>query len=1114
MTLHLHRSNDLDALVVALAALPPLDPPDPFEPETLVLQTRGMERWLTMRLAECRGVFAHGRFVSFDDLLDELMEVLVPAQRAAHWRPGQLVWRIAEVLRNAPRDPELGALAAWLASTHATGDYAEEAALSDQIVQLAWRVAEVFHRYALHRPAMVEAWQLGEGEPGQEWQPALWRRLAADIGAPHPGRRLALLVHALAEDTPLPAGFPRRLALFGHHTMVPLHVDALAALGRRMDVHLFHPAIGPGEGGDENVRKHPLRASLGRLLDHFDELRAASAPDALRYPHLVPPDEETLLGRLQSAIYHGPLKEDLRPEPSVLSETEGDRSLQFHSCASPLRQVEVLRDELLSLFVADPTLEPRDVIVMTPNMETYAPLIDAVFRDGDKDLPKDSPLSAGFPPIHQLHDLSLRRTNPIAESFLAIMALAGTRYPLSTVLDLLALPPILAKVGLLEEELSRLQDLVREAKIRWGRDEHHRVDEDQPSTRRNTWTGGFDRLLLGHALASTGVDDFLGIVPVDDVEGKDETRTLGLFIDYLERLFDELSDLHVPRTVPAWRARLAQLVTNLLVHDDNSAGQAQAVLDVLAEVVARAELGGFTGELELDAMRGLLSDPLEARRPSVSFLSGGLTFCTLLPMRTIPFRVVCLLGMDDGEFPRSPHGLGFDLLEGQSKPGDRSPREDDRMTFLETIAAAKQHLLVTWTGYRATDKRELDAAGPVAELIESVRRGLGVETLKPPVLVAHPLQPFTPKNFRAPPQSFDRRYLRGANRILAPRNKLAPHWDKSLDATPSLSLSLDKLVAAFEDPSRWFCRERLRVSLAERGLTLDDREPIALNQLELWSLRNQVLGWELDAVDSEHRMRALEATGVLPFGAAGRLVLRQIEDEVRAIAERVRLLREPAWRQSQQNRVHDREPPPHPDPIPVNLRLGGVDISGQLDFVYGDCRIAHQAGKVRTKGVVALWVRHLALAATLRRPAWSFLVGQDRQATLLPVAPARARGLLFDLCQIHLAAYRQPLPFFPATSWAWLDDKPSTFSSTIGQQYEVPKKARDEWRRRGFEAGDIGDGTEAHAQLLFGQAEGDFPFEDSHFQRMAEDVLGPLRETPDGRVTSFSNERVLYWEDL
>lgn len=1139
MTLHLHRSNDLDALVKVLAALPPLDPPDPFEPETIVLQTRGMERWLTMRLADLRGVFAHGRFLSLDDLFDELMQTLMPAPDAAHWRPGQLVWRIAEVLRGAASDPELSALSAWLASTDlgpiapdAAGPTSASAALPDQIVQLAWRVAEVFHRYALHRPDMVDAWERndprgpGPSEPAPPWQPALWRRLAAGIAAPHPGRRLTLLIEHLAhlaptdrgDDRPppaLPPPFPRRLVLFGHHTLAPLHVRALAALGRHLEVHLFHPAIGPGRGGDRDVARHPLRASLGRLLDQLDQLLAEHAPDAVRHEHLVRPRDDTLLHRLQRAIFDGRIIDDLRPahpDPAPASDPP-DLSLQLHACASPLRQVEVLRDELLALFSADRTLEPRHVIVMTPNMETYAPLIDAVFRDGDRDLPPDNPLSAGFPPIHRLHDLSLRRVNPIAESFLAILDLAGGRYTLSEISDLLAMPPILAKAGLIEEELPRLVELVQRAHVRWARDEHHRAAESLPATRRNTWAGGFDRLLLGHALASTGVDDFLGVVPVDDVEGKDETRTLGLFVDYLERLFDELADLHEPRTVSAWRTRLAALVQTLLVHDDTSAGLAQAVLDVLGDLVTRAERGGFSGALELGAMRGLLADPLEARRPSITFLSGGLTFCTFLPMRTIPFRVVCLLGMDDGEFPRSPHGLGFDLLENQSEPGDRSAREDDRMTFLETLAAARDHLLVTWTGYRATDKRELDAAGPVAELVETVRRGLGADVLPAPTFVRHPLQPFTPNNFRLPPMSFDLRYLRGARRIVGERQPPPPHWDGQVDAELPAVISLDKLVDCFVDPSRWFCRERLRVWLAERDTSVEDREPLALNALELWALRDRVLGWELDAIDPEQRMRALEATGQLPFGAAGRLALRQIEDDVRAIAERVRALRAAAWREHLATPGRPPSPPPHhPDPIGVALRLGGVDLVGQLDFVYGTQRIAHQAGKVKPKNELALWVRHLALAATLCRPVTSYLVGQDRVARLVALAPARARELLTRLVGLHLAAHRTPLPFFPATAFHWLEGRPP--GAPIPSGADVPPKARDEWRRR-FDQEDVGDGVEAHAAMLFdASGDGDFPFDDSRFHDAADALWGPLMAAPDGAWTADPMARVLRSEAL
>jgi len=1092
VTLHIHRGNDLDALLSALTRLPPLDPPDPFEPETIVLQTRGMERWLSMRLAESRGVFAHGRFLAFEELLDQLMDALVPAERAADWRPGRLVWRIAEVLRGAPDDPDLYPLAAWLASTHALTSSAS-AALSDQIVQLASRIAEVFHRYALHRPDRVDAWELGQDEPGQEWQSALWRRLAAEIGAPHPGKRLAALSLRL-RDAPLPADFPRRLVLFGHHTMAPLHVRALAALGRRMEVHLFHPAIGPADGPGSSVSRHPLRASLGRLLEDFEGLLALEAPDAIRHPCLSPPSDDTLLHRLQKALYHGLAEEDLRGD--------ADRSLQFHACASPLRQVEVLRDELLTLFAADRSLEPRDVIVMTPDMETYAPLIDAVFRDGDKDAPSDHPLSAGFPRIHRLHELSLLRTNAIAEAFLAVLALVGGRYPLSAMLDLFAMPPVLLKAGLLEDELSRLQDLVNEAKIRWGRDEHHRMLFGQPATRRNTWAGGFERLLLGHALASTGVDDFLGVLPVDGVEGKDETRTLGLFVDYVERLFDELADLPLARTVSAWRLRLSRLVTNLLVGDDTSAGQAQLVFEVLHDLAARAEEGGFSGELELGALRGLLTEPLESRRPSVSFLSGGLTFCTLVPMRTVPFRVVCLLGMDDGAFPRSPHGLGFDLLEREPRqPGDRSARDDDRMTLLETLLAVQSHLLVTWTGYRATDKRELDLAAPVAELVEAVRRGLGVSALPASVLVRHPLQPFAPANFRDPSQSFDQRYLRGARRIQAPREKLPRHWDGELDAVSSLCIALDRLVACFEEPSRWFCRERLRVSLTGRDFALEDREPMSLNQLERWQLRNQILAWELAKVDPAQRLHALEASGVLPLFAAGRLAMDQIEDEVAAIAERVRLLREPAWRA-----CHAGHPPAHPAREEVDLLMGGLHLTGQLDLVYGQSRIVHQAGKLRMKGLVALWVRHLALAAALRRPVVSHLIAQDKLATLQPLAPTRARELLFRLAALELDAHRRPLRFFPATSWAWLASQPAD---------EPPKRVRDEWRRRGVDGGDDqGDGAETHTHLLFGQEPGDFPFDDSDFQRLASDVLGPLRETPDGRTTPSAGDWVLQMEDL
>lgn len=1139
MTLTIHRGNRLEELVEHLAALPPLDPPDPFEPETLVLQTRGMERWLGMRLAETRGVFAHARFIAFDDLLNELMDALLPDPRALQWRPGNLVWRIAETLRlafgvghdlgaEARTDLDLTALASWLARVRppSVADLPPALAprlLTEQVIRLAWHIADVFHRYALYRPAMVEAWSQGQAHvgpgdtpPGDRWQPVLWHRLATLIGADAPGRRIQRLIERLDDGAPLPPRFPRRVVLFGHHTMAPVQIDALAALGRRMEVHLFRPAVGTDQSIYAHHVPHPLRASLGRLLDDFDHLLSERAPAATRLDHLTPPREDTLLGKVQSAIYFGVGRASF----AASGLDPDDTSLTFHACASPLRQVEVLRDELLGLFATHPDLEPRDVIVMTPDIETYAPLIDAVFRDGDRELPRDDPGSAGFPTIHRLQDLSLRRTNPVAESFLAILDLAPRRLSLPEVLDLISLPPIIAAMGLLEDELRELAPLIEEAGIRWGADEAHRARVGQPPSRPNTWAGGFERLLLGHALATTGVDDFFGVVPVDDVEGKETTRALGLFVDYVERLFAALDSLAQPRSMQAWRDTLTRLVERLLVHDDASAGLAQSIFEVLTQLAERAEQGGFDGVLDLSAVRSLLIEPFESRRASVSFLSGGLTFCTLVPMRTIPFRVVCLLGMDDGVFPRASHGVGFDLIEAAREKGDRSAREDDRMTFLETLLAARDHLLVTWTGYRATDRRELDAAGPVAELIESLRRALGVEHLPKSIHIEHPLQPFSPSNFRAPPRSFDRRYLLGARRLLGGRHPLPDHWSGTAEVALPREVALDDLARCLEGPAQWFCERRMNVRLKESDTTLAEREPIDLDGLQLWALRDRVLSWELDDVDPEHRVRALESTGALPPGASGRLTLARIEDEVRTIAERVRSLR-PAS-------------PPTPgaplstqpaEQVPVDLNVEGVRFVGQVDAVYGTRRIQYQAGRLKMKTVLSLWVRHLALAAVRRCPVESYLVTQDAVVSFRPLSRPLACRYLGDLAAIYLGAHTHPLPFFPETSWLWLD---GNLAPAKRDAEPVTKIAREAWSRTVYYTGkaeEIGEGKDPHVDLLLShmarppapddkrevaEPPPDFPFDQTEFKRLAHTIYGPLRARTDGSATADQSQWIFH----
>lgn len=1089
--LHHYRSNRLDVLVDHLARLGPPRPDDPFTTDTILIQTRGLERWLGMELAKRVGVFANTRFLTVEDYLTELCDRadgLDPSRDP--WRPGRLLWPIAELLREARASPgTLPGLDRWL-EVGPEGD-----AMPRQVVELAWRIAEVFHRYTIHRPDMIARWTANEipEDPSVRWQQVLWRRLVArnsERGARHLGERIADLISQLAVPATEPRSGPSiaapRVILFGHHTLPPLFIDALVALSAHIDVHLFRLTVGLGNLDNQDGGPHPLRASLGRLADDLgallDQRGQQDQNSAVVRDLYAPPAPTTLLGRLQGAILNGLTHEHLGAfDPR-------DDSLQFHACSSELRQVEVLRDELLALFSKDPSIEPRDVIVMTPDIETYAPLVDAVFRDGDPNLRDEDPRSAGFPPIHRLHDRSLRRTNPVAESFLALLELVSGRHTLPEILDLVTLGPVLAKAGLEEEDLPQLQRLMAAAQIRWGDDEEHRARHGQPRVRRNTWREGFDRLLSGHAMASEGLTTWRGIVPVDDVEGK-EVERLGLFIDYVERLFTELQGLEAPRTIPEWRTALSSMVERLLVSDDESAGLAQPIFDELTQLEDRARAGGFSGLLDFDAVKALIVAPFEARRPSVSFLSGGLTFCTLLPMRTIPFKVVALLGMDSGAFPRAGEVLGFDLMERGHQRGDRTPRDDDRMTFLETITAAERHLIVTWTGLRATDRRELDAAGPVAELMETVRRGLdpegaerqsmprGLTELPPPLLVKHPLQPFTPSNFRAShPLSFDLRYLLGARQLVQPRMKLPAHWPRGLmlpEETPS-RLEVDELARSIATPAEWFCQRRLGLRLKRFETPLLDREPIAPDSLERWALRESVLKWQAADIPRELRETSLGASGRLPIGAAQVLALAEAEDAASLIYSRVReITTEPA------------------QTVPLTLSLEGFQLFGTLDAVHLDscCRVVFRSSSAKQKDVVGLWVEHLVLTAALKRPFTSHLVGNHDHVQLRPLTLSEARDHLRSLLGVHLMGRRAPLPFFADTSWAALQHRLARPDAK-----EVPPDVRQIWRRRDSRWEGDSDSSEVHVQLLFSDRidDDEFPFADPAFIATLDTILGPL----------------------
>ena len=1107
--LQLYRSHRVEDLVAAFVSVgPPSD--DPFEPEVVVIQSRGMGQWLQMKVAEARSVAANLRFVSPEELAREAMHALGMTGgegegRAGEdpWSPGRLVWHVMS---------ELGAGGAGLPEVDEFLD-ASGVDRDRRRAQLADRVAETFYRYALYRPALVESWQRGEEEG--DWQAALWRRLTARISAASPNQRLVALRRMLEAGEPVPPGLPRRVSLVGINTLPPALADVFAALGRRVEVHAY--LMTPGATLDA---VHPLRASFDRLGRDLEELLIERGAEVVELSSTPP--SGGVLQELQRSIVTGAVVATARAPEERRQVSTLDRSLRVHVCHTPQRQVEALRDQLLELFCADETLQPRDVLVMTPDLDTYAPLIDAVFRDGDTRLATPQGERRGFPALHQTHDLSLRRENPVAEALLTVLDLAGSRLTASDMLGLLTRPVVRAAAGL-EESLDAVRGWIRAAQVRWGRDAAHRSAVGQPEDPGFTWRFGFDRLLLGHALADRFPEGYAGVAPVDDIEGQ-ESEVLGRFIDWAERLFEHLdalsandtrvlaagdadagvappgidaaspassrlgldaatsrppgchsrrghlAQLRDPRTLSAWAETLDALLTDLLLprgrRDGHTDGRAGIVRRELASLVSRAAAAGFDEALSLQTLRGLLERPFSARRPSISFLSGGLTFCTMVPMRNIPFRIIALLGMDEGAYPRQPHGLAFDRIDaGERQIGDRSARDDDRTVFLETLLAARDHLIVTYTGRGATDNALREPAGPVAELLDALARGWSTSQaaagLGAPVVVDHPLEPFSEQAFgvsvdgsSTAPLSFDLRLRDAARNRRAGASAAAPLIGGPLPPLdpPIESVALGDLVRFYQCPTSWFLRERLKLGFPRAEDGLEDREAISLDGLGKYGVRAALLSWELDGRTPADPKAAARARGLLPPGALGDAPFHELRAQAQDLAAEIEELRAgPARR------------------VRVDSRVGGLPLTGVVGDVYGDHRVTALSGSVRAKHLFGHWIRHLALElAEPSRAHQTTVVGHGGSCSFAPVGADKAAQRLAELVEGFVDGHDRPLPFFPETSQA----------RAAGDWREVERA----WSGQAFSEGNTPSVAAVYAAL---------PDDDPEFAALAERFWSP-----------------------
>jgi exodeoxyribonuclease V gamma subunit len=721
--------------------------------------------------------------------------------------------------------------------------------------------------------------------------------------------------------------------------------------------------------------------------------------------HPTTPSSNTLLARLQADVRANRRHERQPVDPD-------DRSVQVHSCHGRARQVEVLRDAILHALQEDPTLEPRDVIVMCPDIETFAPLIHATFG-AVEDEPGERDLRV------RLADRALRQTNPLLSTVAHLIELAEQRLTASQVLDLADREPVRRRFRLDDDDLARMQDWIADSGIRWGLDAAHRAPFKLDTVGAGTWRRGLDRILTGVAMTEDEQRLFAGVLPLDDVDSG-AIDLAGRLAELVDRLQVTLDALAAPKPIDEWAAALmsgADLLTAVPPRDAWQRAELQRVLDDIVED-ARAS----TTAIALPELRALLADRLRGRPTRANFRTGHLTICTLVPMRSVPHRVVCLLGLDDEAFPRKGPRDGDDLLLDDPHVGDRDARLEGRQMLLDALLAAKDRLILTYTGNDERTNAARPPAVPVGELLDVIG--------EPGIVVRHPLQPFDPRNFtrgalvRDQSWGFDAVTLDGARALDGPRRESGPFLAGPLPPRETNLIELDDLVRFVQHPVRAFLRQRLGISLRDLTDEVEDDLPVELDGLGKWGVGQRLLEARLAGADDRTAVLAEIARGRLPPGVLGEPVIHDVFPVVEAIVMAAGVSAAPAS-------------------IDVRVALSdGRLLTGTVAGVSGDVLQAVTYSRVGARQRLAAWVRLLALsAAHPERQFAATTVGRGRGgvtiARIPPVGGEAALEHLAVLIDLYDRGMREPLPLYCATSAA--------YAEAVAAGGDPIKPARREW---------------------------------------------------------------------
>jgi exodeoxyribonuclease V gamma subunit len=1101
-----------DAVITALGTVPS----SPFIAQQIVVPSTAMRRYLTLAIAARFGVCANVECVYLAQWLWTQIAKAVPTVAdESPFAASALTWRLYQTLRAANWDDH-PRLRNYLKDPNDV-----------MCFELAAEIAALFEQYITYRQDWMQAWgggnaiRMSEASAAQRgdeaWQSELWRRISADLNAAteHPASLFLRSLEAGDAAGANALGLPDTVHVFCLPDMPPLYLQVLNGLARRVDVTLYvlNPCceywfdiVDPRRlrtltlsgAAAHHETGNRLLASWGKQTRAYIELLLDKSQDA-------PLDDEgfddtfpgTTLGALQHSLFT--LAE---LAPSSLPADPQDRSIEVHVCHSLTRQLEVLQDQLLALFAGPSPPGPEEILIVTPDLEAAAPLIEAVFGN----VPDERRLPFA------ITGRGRSTANGAVRALLALLAIMPSRFPASALVELLQQPLIGRRFGIGAGELEVIEDWLHDSGIRWGLDAGHRRELDVPGIERFTISDGLDRLFLGYALPQRVSVPTFGRIAAGDAEGS-RAEILGSFAQFIAQLTAQRDTLRAPRTADAWLAALLALMESCVLPTGDDLENLAEVRETLSELHGNMRRGGLTIAVPLAVVRtGLESLFDDGARGGVP--TGSITFCAMSSLRNLPFRFIGILGLDDGAFPASARPREFDLMAVQPRKGDRQRRLDDRNLFMDLVLAARERLYLCYTGRSIRDNSPRPPSVLVAELLDTLLPALArepgdaraVAQARRQLVIEHPLQAFAHDYFRdGDPRrrSYNRelcealRHAWGsapqatgagldghdggddhdddtvndgdgdgdgdgddapgdraaAQFFVAPLSPPGPEWRR---------VSLEQLLRFFRNPCGFLLTQRLRVSLLREEDGVADEEPFLADHRARQALAERLLPQAMEGLGVQELRRLAEAGIEYPPGALGSVVLDDEMGSLRRFAAEV----EEATR------------PPCLAPLPVDLpfvldgepwRLATV-LTGRRD----QGLVLHRYDDSRAGDYLAGWLTHLAAAAVSPTPIETRWISRNGSFRFTDCREAQA--ILEGLLRLYRRGLREPIHFFPKSAWEYIK-----CGRNLG-------KARGEWHKTFGDA--RGEDTHAAYRLaLRGSAD---PL-DADFQACAETVFGTAR---------------------